>query len=115
MHGPELLKQLEAMGHAVRVSTDKQGDAHSIWIDRKTGELIGVADKRENGLRGRILSRHRLSSRWICRLIPSHRPAPSEAAGDLFLPSGKGSPSPAGILFCSRRGSFPRHAHRFPS
>ncbi|HEV3300155.1 MAG TPA: gamma-glutamyltransferase [Planctomycetaceae bacterium] len=46
---PALLKQLEAMGHVVRVSKDDQGDAHSIWIDRKTGDLIGVADKRENG------------------------------------------------------------------
>jgi len=46
---PSVLKQLEAMGHAVRVSKDEQGDAHSIWIDRKTGDLIGVADKRENG------------------------------------------------------------------
>lgn len=46
---PALLKQLKAMGHVVRVSKDEQGDAHSIWIDRKTGDLIGVADKREDG------------------------------------------------------------------
>jgi gamma-glutamyltranspeptidase/glutathione hydrolase len=46
---PALVKQLESMGHAVRVATDEQGDAHSIWIDRKTGDLIGVADKREDG------------------------------------------------------------------
>jgi len=44
-----VLKQLEAMGHAVRVSTDEQGDAHSIWIDQRTGDLTGAADKRENG------------------------------------------------------------------
>jgi gamma-glutamyltranspeptidase/glutathione hydrolase len=46
---PALLKQLEAMGHKVSVSKDEQGDAHSIWIDHQTGELTGVADKRENG------------------------------------------------------------------
>lgn len=46
---PSVLKQLEAMGHVVRVSTDEQGDAHSIWIDQRTGGLTGVADKRENG------------------------------------------------------------------
>jgi gamma-glutamyltranspeptidase/glutathione hydrolase len=46
---PALIKQLEAMGHVVRVSTDDQGDAHSIWVDRKTGKLTGVADKREDG------------------------------------------------------------------
>jgi gamma-glutamyltranspeptidase / glutathione hydrolase len=46
---PTLLKQLEAMEHTVRVAKDEQGDAHSIWIDPKTGDLIGVADKRENG------------------------------------------------------------------
>jgi gamma-glutamyltranspeptidase/glutathione hydrolase len=46
---PALVKQLEAMGHVVRVSKDEQGDAHSIWLDPKTGELIGVADKREDG------------------------------------------------------------------
>jgi gamma-glutamyltranspeptidase/glutathione hydrolase len=46
---PELLKQLEAMGHTVHVSKDEQGDAHSIFIDPTTGELTGVADKREDG------------------------------------------------------------------
>jgi gamma-glutamyltranspeptidase/glutathione hydrolase len=46
---PDLVKALEAMGHTVRVSKDEQGDAHSIRIDPKTGELIGVADKREDG------------------------------------------------------------------
>jgi len=46
---PDLVKQLEAMGHTVRVSKDEQGDAHSIWVDAKTGTLTGVADKREDG------------------------------------------------------------------
>lgn len=43
------MKQLEALGHTVRVANDEQGDAHSIWIDPKTGRLTGVADKREDG------------------------------------------------------------------
>jgi gamma-glutamyltranspeptidase/glutathione hydrolase len=44
-----VVKQLEALGHTVRVADDEQGDAHSIWIDPKTGRLTGVADKREDG------------------------------------------------------------------
>jgi gamma-glutamyltranspeptidase / glutathione hydrolase len=46
---PGLVKELERMGHTVRVSDDEQGDAHSIRIDPTTGDLIGVADKREDG------------------------------------------------------------------
>ena len=41
------MKKLEALGHTVR--THKQGDAHSIWIDPKTGVYHGAADKRING------------------------------------------------------------------
>jgi gamma-glutamyltranspeptidase / glutathione hydrolase len=44
---PELIKKLEALGHKVR--TAKQGDAHSIWIDPKTGLFHGAADRRING------------------------------------------------------------------
>jgi gamma-glutamyltranspeptidase/glutathione hydrolase len=43
-----LVKQLEALGHKVRIQA-KQGDAHSIWIDPKTGLYHGAADKRING------------------------------------------------------------------
>jgi gamma-glutamyltranspeptidase/glutathione hydrolase len=43
----ELIKKLEALGH--KVKTQKQGDAHSIWIDPKTGLLHGAADKRIYG------------------------------------------------------------------
>jgi gamma-glutamyltranspeptidase/glutathione hydrolase len=43
------VKQLERWGHVVRPSSSSQGDAHSILIDPQTGELIGAADKRENG------------------------------------------------------------------
>ncbi len=43
------LNQLKTMGHVVRLATEAQGDAHSIWIDPKTGDLTGAADKRENG------------------------------------------------------------------
>jgi gamma-glutamyltranspeptidase/glutathione hydrolase len=45
--GSELVKQLGALGH--RVSLHKQGDAHSIWIDPKTGVRVGAADKRLDG------------------------------------------------------------------
>lgn len=43
----ELIAKLEAMGH--KVKSAKQGDAHSIWIDPKTGEFHGAADRRING------------------------------------------------------------------
>ncbi len=43
----EVRTKLEAIGHRVKVH--QQGDAHSIWIDPKTGELHGAADKRING------------------------------------------------------------------
>jgi gamma-glutamyltranspeptidase/glutathione hydrolase len=37
---------LRARGQAVRLSTSRQGDAHSIWIDSKTGVAYGAADRR---------------------------------------------------------------------
>ena len=37
---------LRARGQAVRISDGKQGDAHSIWIDTKTGIAYGAADHR---------------------------------------------------------------------
>jgi gamma-glutamyltranspeptidase / glutathione hydrolase len=46
---PDLVTRLQAMGHTVRISSDTQGDAHSIFVDPRTGDLIGAADKRENG------------------------------------------------------------------
>jgi gamma-glutamyltranspeptidase/glutathione hydrolase len=44
---PELVKKLTDLGHKVR--GHKQGDAHSIWIDPKTGLYHGAADRRING------------------------------------------------------------------
>jgi gamma-glutamyltranspeptidase / glutathione hydrolase len=44
---PELVAKLKAMGHTV--SEARQGDAHSIGIDTKTGMRVGVADKRLDG------------------------------------------------------------------
>jgi gamma-glutamyltranspeptidase/glutathione hydrolase len=38
---------LKAMGH--KVSFARQGDAHSIWINPKTGGYVGAADKRLSG------------------------------------------------------------------
>jgi gamma-glutamyltranspeptidase/glutathione hydrolase len=44
---PEAVAQLRAMGHRVQFSY--QGDAHSIWVDPKTGAYVGAADRRING------------------------------------------------------------------
>jgi len=44
---PETVTQLRAMGHLVKPT--KQGDAHSIWIDPKTGLYHGAADRRIDG------------------------------------------------------------------
>lgn len=42
------IEQLRALGHTV-LSRDRQGSAHSIQVDPKTGQLIGVADWRRGG------------------------------------------------------------------
>jgi gamma-glutamyltranspeptidase/glutathione hydrolase len=42
----ETIANLRARGQAVRISTGRQGDAHSIWIDQKTGTAYGAADLR---------------------------------------------------------------------
>jgi gamma-glutamyltranspeptidase/glutathione hydrolase len=44
---PELVKALKAMGYTV--SEARQGDAHSIRIDPRTGVRVGAADKRLDG------------------------------------------------------------------
>lgn len=44
---PDLVKGLVQRGHAVRRA--KQGDAHSIWIDPKTGIYYGAPDSRIDG------------------------------------------------------------------
>jgi gamma-glutamyltranspeptidase/glutathione hydrolase len=44
----EAIEQLQKMGHRVmRVRT--QGDAHSIWLDPKTGKYQGAVDPRRAG------------------------------------------------------------------
>jgi gamma-glutamyltranspeptidase/glutathione hydrolase len=43
-----LIKELRARGHKV-VESESQGDAHSIFVDPKTGQLHGVADTRIGG------------------------------------------------------------------
>jgi gamma-glutamyltranspeptidase/glutathione hydrolase len=45
---PDLVAKLQAMGHKV-TDEPRQGDAHSIWIDPKTGLRVGAADKRIDG------------------------------------------------------------------
>jgi gamma-glutamyltranspeptidase/glutathione hydrolase len=44
---PELVAKLKGMGHTI--SEARQGDAHTIWIDPKTGVRVGAADKRLDG------------------------------------------------------------------
>jgi len=46
-HFATAAKSLRAMGH--RLATAKQGDAHSIWVDQKTGRYLGAADRRLSG------------------------------------------------------------------
>jgi gamma-glutamyltranspeptidase/glutathione hydrolase len=48
----EAVAGLRRMGHQVKEQHEDQGDAHSILIDPVTGELIGAADKREDGRAG---------------------------------------------------------------
>jgi gamma-glutamyltranspeptidase/glutathione hydrolase len=42
----ELIESLKAMGHTIK---GRQGDAHSILIDPRTGLYYGAADKRSRG------------------------------------------------------------------
>jgi gamma-glutamyltranspeptidase/glutathione hydrolase len=44
----ETASRLEAMGHRV-LASKAQGDAHSIWVNPKTGGYVGAADKRLSG------------------------------------------------------------------
>jgi gamma-glutamyltranspeptidase/glutathione hydrolase len=40
------IERLRVMGHRFEPRASSQGDAHSIWIDPKTGRFWGAADKR---------------------------------------------------------------------
>jgi gamma-glutamyltranspeptidase/glutathione hydrolase len=44
---PDAVRQLRAMGH--RVQGARQGDAHSIRVDPRTGRYLGAADRRISG------------------------------------------------------------------
>jgi gamma-glutamyltranspeptidase/glutathione hydrolase len=44
---PAAVERLKALGHAV--SGIRQGDAHSIWVDPKTGTYYGAEDRRIDG------------------------------------------------------------------
>jgi gamma-glutamyltranspeptidase/glutathione hydrolase len=46
---PKSIEELKALGHTVAPPVSRQGDAHSIEIDPKTGKKIGVADPRIGG------------------------------------------------------------------
>jgi gamma-glutamyltranspeptidase/glutathione hydrolase len=45
----EVIEQLRQMGHTFHARPTRQGDAHTIWIDPKTGIFHGVADDRRGG------------------------------------------------------------------
>jgi gamma-glutamyltranspeptidase/glutathione hydrolase len=44
-----LVKELQRMGHRVAPARGHQGDAHSIWVDPRTGRYVGAADRRLSG------------------------------------------------------------------
>ncbi len=46
---PDLIHELAQRGHALDKPIARQGDAHSIWVDPKTGVFHGVADLRRKG------------------------------------------------------------------
>jgi gamma-glutamyltranspeptidase/glutathione hydrolase len=46
---PRTIEQLQRMGHTIDTKGGKQGDAHTIWIDPKSGTMHGVADGRRYG------------------------------------------------------------------
>ena len=43
------IDQLRERGHVIADKREAQGDAHSIWLDPRSGELVGAADRRESG------------------------------------------------------------------
>jgi gamma-glutamyltranspeptidase/glutathione hydrolase len=45
----DAMAALRALGHVFARSPAVQGDAHSIWIDPTTGEIVAAADKRISG------------------------------------------------------------------
>jgi gamma-glutamyltranspeptidase/glutathione hydrolase len=47
-HG-NAIELLRAMGHGIAAKPARQGDAHTIWIDPASGEIVGAADRRIMG------------------------------------------------------------------
>ncbi len=46
---PASVKRLREMGHDFSAAPRRQGDAHSIWIDPRSGNIIAAADERISG------------------------------------------------------------------
>ncbi len=46
---PQAVERLRELGHEFADKPARQGDAHSIWIDPKSGEITGAADRRTSG------------------------------------------------------------------
>ena len=45
----DAIEQLRQMGHTFHARSARQGDAHTIWIDAKTGLIHGIGDARRSG------------------------------------------------------------------
>jgi gamma-glutamyltranspeptidase/glutathione hydrolase len=45
----EAIRALRARGHRIADKPARQGDAHTIWIDPRSGEIVGAADRRIMG------------------------------------------------------------------
>jgi gamma-glutamyltranspeptidase/glutathione hydrolase len=43
------LERLKTMGHSIKTAGERQGDAHTIAVDAKTGRITGAADRRRAG------------------------------------------------------------------
>lgn len=46
---PDLIRELQTLGHTLGQPAVFQGDAHSIWIDPETDQRHGAADRRRKG------------------------------------------------------------------
>ncbi|MEX0678639.1 MAG: gamma-glutamyltransferase [Pirellulales bacterium] len=46
---PAAIERLREIGHKFAPKPAQQGDAHSIWIDPKTNEIVAAADRRTSG------------------------------------------------------------------
>ena len=70
---PQTIEQLRDWGHAVAEPVDHQGDAHSIWIDPATGDIVAAADRQRRQLRRGAIET--LPKRGMCAAVYFSAPA----------------------------------------